>query len=171
MAYVAANEIGILVAVKTILSVEESEKALSNAEKVGNFMKDHKVQVIMSALTKNIITKDPSKNFNFIIGSYNNNETTAEAILEETSRIKLVMGKFKDWLKNLSKEDENIQEIEREEKPDQDEINFVKEVKEDGPFMIKGMAIDDEGISPIQISSKCFTRMLDTYLEKYGSNS
>lgn len=83
---------------------------------------------------------------------------------------------MKDVVENIAKVIKDMPDLpvadveEQQDKPDQKEIDFVKEVKEAGAICIKGMAIDHkEGtMCPISISSDCFTRMLDAYLEKYG---
>lgn len=53
--------------------------------------------------------------------------------------------------------------------PSQEEINFVKELANDGAIVIKGYTINYTNgiIGKIRISSDCLSRLLEAYLEKY----
>lgn len=57
-----------------------------------------------------------------------------------------------------------------DDKPSQEELEFVKSLKEDGEIAIDGDVINftKMGIGHIRISSQLFGRMINAYLEKHG---
>jgi hypothetical protein len=56
-----------------------------------------------------------------------------------------------------------------DDSPSQEEINFVRELANDGKIVIRGYTINytTESVGKIGISSDCLSRLLEAYLEKY----
>ena len=53
--------------------------------------------------------------------------------------------------------------------PSQEEVDFVRELANDGEIVIKGCAINltKRTVGVIRLSADCMSRLLEAYLEKY----